>query len=103
MRSELRNRGRFKHRLQRQLNPQRSAHLAYQPGGGQGVSSKREEVVLNAYAFQRQSIGKNAAEDFFFRRAWRIVALAAVLGRRQGTPVQLAIGCERQPWQSQKS
>ncbi|CAM5602937.1 hypothetical protein KAURM247S_07971 [Kitasatospora aureofaciens] len=93
--------GRLEERPDRQLDVERGAHTADEPGGEQRVAAEGEEVVVDAYGRQAEDLGEEVGEDLLVRRARR-----AVLGDRQvrggqGAAVQLAVDGQRQRVQDQ--
>jgi len=66
------------------------------------MSPKREEVVINAHPLQPQRLGKQPTQDVLLRAARRPPQRGREIGSRQRTPVELAVGGERQLRQHHK-
>ena len=86
----------------RKLHIQGRADPADQPRRQQRMAAEREEVVVDPHALEPQHLRKQRAQHLLARRARPAHDRRGQIGRRQRTPVELAVRRQRQPLQHHK-
>ena len=91
------NPGSLKQGAQREFDGKGFAQAREQLGGQQGVAAEVEEVVRDAHPLELEHLGPKAGEQLFDRIArGQVVVSCGQLWRRQGAPINFAVGRQRQ-------
>ncbi len=97
---QSRHSGRFEQAADRDLDLERRADAADQPGRQQRMAAEFEEVVVDADFGNAQRLGEQCTQHRFLRRARRPPPRIGRHHRRRQCPaVELAVRCQRQALQ----